>query len=200
MIDRLLPALAAIAPVYYISGNHEWTDRVLAPLTNLLETYGVRYLRNETLALEREGQRILLSGVEDPNGYRDQPAPDFVVSGYPEELFHVLLGHRNYWVEEYPDLPVDLILCGHAHGGVIRLPFAGGLLGHGNGFFPAYDAGLYSSGRYIMLVSRGLGNNTGLPRLLNNPELVSVTLRRTGEETSFAETEETKKKMKQTPT
>lgn len=179
-VDALLAGLRDIAPVYYVSGNHEWSDGVLTQLMEILEARGVRYLRNEYEVLERGGEAIVLAGVEDPNGWADQPEPDAFAASLRRERpgdFVLLLGHRNYWVREYPTLPVDLILCGHAHGGIIRLPFAGGLLGQGRVLFPDYDAGLYESGSYRMLVSRGLGNSVGIPRFLNNPELVTVTLR-----------------------
>lgn len=179
-VDALLAGLTPIAPVYYVSGNHEWSDGVLEPLTEILETRGVRYLRNEYEVLERQGEAVVIAGVEDPNGRADQPKPDEFAKTLRRERpgdFVLLLGHRNYWVREYPTLPVDLILCGHAHGGIIRLPFVGGLLAQGRQLFPDYDAGLYESGSYRMLVSRGLGNSVSIPRFWNNPELVTVTLR-----------------------
>ena len=175
-VDALLAALAALAPVYYVSGNHEWSARVLAPLQRLFERHGVRYLRNEAVYLERGGERIALAGVEDPNGRADQPKPDEVAATLPSDVFRVLLGHRNYWAEEYPGLPVDLILCGHAHGGVIRLPLLGGVLDHHGTFLPEYTDGVFTSGTYQMVVSRGLGNTGGVPRFYNNPEVVTVTL------------------------
>ena len=179
-VDALLAGLVEIAPVYYVSGNHEWSDGVLGQLTETLEARGVRYLRNEYEVFERGGEALVLAGVEDPNGRADQPKPDGFIASLRDERpgdFVLLLGHRNYWVKEYPTLPVDLILCGHAHGGIVRLPFAGGLLGQGRIWFPDYDAGLYESGSYRMLVSRGLGNSVPIPRFWNNPELVTVTLR-----------------------
>lgn len=175
-IDYLLTALVEIAPVYYVSGNHEWSEGLLTPLRTLFQRYGVHYLRNEYTLLERDGESLILAGVEDPNGWRDQPTPADVVRALPEG-FRILLGHRNYWIAEYPDLPVDLILCGHAHGGVIRLPLLGGILGHHGALFPQYTTGVFTSGRYSMVVSRGLGNTGGVPRFLNNPEIVIVTLR-----------------------
>lgn len=179
-VDTLLAGLTDIAPVYYVSGNHEWSDGVLGQLTEILKARGVRYLRNEFEVIERGGEALVLAGVEDPNGRADQPKPDEFIASLRGERpgdFVLLLGHRNYWVKEYPALPVDLILCGHAHGGIIRLPFAGGLLGQGRIWFPDYDAGLYESGSYRMLVSRGLGNSVRIPRFWNNPELVTVKLR-----------------------
>ena len=175
-VDTLLEGLCAIAPVYYVSGNHEWTAGLIEALQAIFERHGVRYLRNEYVTLGRGGAELILAGVEDPNGWRDQPKPDAVADGLPEG-FRVLLGHRNYWIWNYPALPVDLILCGHAHGGVIRLPFLGGVLDHYGPPFPDYTDGVYRSGRYDMVVSRGLGNTGGVPRFLNNPELVIVTLK-----------------------
>ena len=176
-VDTLLAGLTAIAPVYYVSGNHEWSSRLIAPLQTLFGLYGVRYLRNESVTLERGGERVILAGVEDPNGRADQPSPDAVAAECPEG-FRILLAHRNYWVSAYPELPVDLILCGHAHGGVVRLPGLGGIIDHHGSLFPRYTDGVYRSGRYDMVVSRGLGNIGGVPRFLNNPELVVLTLGR----------------------
>lgn len=178
--DRLLAGLGEIAPVYYVSGNHEWSEDLLEPLQELFQRRGVRYLRNEYLTLERSDSRIVLAGVEDPNGWRDMPRPDALAARlretYPED-FVLLLGHRNDFLEKYPSLPVDLVLCGHAHGGVIRIPGLGGLLGTNRELFPDYTAGVYTGGTYRLLVSRGLGSLRGIPRLFNNPEVVVLTLR-----------------------
>ena len=176
-VETLLEALCAIAPVYYVSGNHEWTAGLIEPLRAMFERCGVCYLRNEYVLLEHGGASLVLAGVEDPNGWAEQPRPDEVAARLPEG-FRILLGHRNYWVQNYPSLPVDLILCGHAHGGVIRLPFVGGLLDHNGVLLPKYTDGIFHSGRYDMLVSRGLGNASGPPRFLNNPELVVAVLKR----------------------
>lgn len=179
VLETLLSELAAIAPVYYVSGNHEWSDGVLPALRPMLARQGVRYLQNEYVYLERGGARIVLAGVEDPNGWADQPKPDAVAAALPEGEFRVLLAHRNNFPAEYPALDVDLILCGHAHGGIVRLPFLGGLLGHGRELLPAYAAGVFTTKRYTMVVSRGLGNSGGALRFLNNPELVVAELIKT---------------------
>lgn len=178
--DQVLAGLAEIAPLYYVSGNHEWSEDLLEPLQVLFQRRGVRYLRNEYLTLERADQHIVLAGVEDPNGWRDQLRPDALAARiretYPED-FVLLLGHRNDFLEKYPTLPVDLILCGHAHGGVIRIPGVGGLLGTNRELFPDYTAGVYTGETYRLLVSRGLGRMRGIPRIFNNPEVVVLTLR-----------------------
>lgn len=180
VIDSLLGALAKIAPVYYVSGNHEWAAGLLPELEELFEKHAVTYLRNECVTLERGGESIVLAGVEDPNGWRDMSEPDEIVEMIREnhgDAFTVLLGHRNYWADKYPELPVDLILCGHAHGGIIRLPLAGGVLGTRRVLFPDYVDGAHEVGQYTLIISRGIGQSPVAPRFLNNPEVVAVTLR-----------------------
>ena len=87
------------------------------------------------------------------------------------------LYHRNDTILNYPRLPVELVLSGHAHGGIIRLPFVGGLLDVRASFGAEYESGLYRLGELNLLVSRGLGNSVPIPRFLNRPELPVITLR-----------------------
>lgn len=179
-ISALCSALVRIAPVFFVSGNHDWSSGGMDELPGALGRAGVRCLRGEYVPLTRDGGRIIVCGAEDTSAGPGTARPDALVAElrreYPED-FVLLLGHRNHWHARYPALDVDLVLCGHAHGGIIRLPGLGGLLGNDARFFPKYDAGLYR-GQYDMIVSRGLGNSVPIPRFLNIPEIVSVRLRK----------------------
>lgn len=178
-VERLLPQLTAIAPVYFISGNHDYGSGVMPQLNRILEDNGVHFLQNEYEYFSRNGERIVVAGVEDPNSWADMIAPDEFMSNTAGEtpgVFRLFLAHRNTWIENYPELPADLILCGHTHGGIIRLPGVGGIISTERKLFPEYDAGLFSSGSYEMIVSRGLGNSVSIPRLFNRPEVVSISL------------------------
>ena len=179
-LELLLRELTKLAPCYFVSGNHDWASGAIDELTEMLERCGVRYLRNEYEVLERGGDRIILGGVEDPNGYADQPRPpefvETVRGSYPEE-YMLLLGHRNYWMERYPALDVDTVLCGHAHGGIVRLPFVGAVLGTHFDLFPEHTEGVYRGGRYNLVVSRGLGGSF-VPRFNNNAHLPVIVLAR----------------------
>lgn len=174
-----LRSLSKIAPCFFVSGNHDWASGEIFDLAEVLEDCGIDYLRNEYIPLERNGDSIVLAGVEDPNGWADMPKPpefiDIVRQEYPDE-FLILLGHRDNWLGKYPDLDVDMIFCGHGHGGVVRLPIIGGLLGMDFKFFPEYDGGVFNGGKYDLVVSRGLGNSNPIPRFLNPPEIVTVIL------------------------
>ena len=179
-VRELAQRLTDICDVYFVSGNHDFASGKIDELSDILKACGVKYLRNEYVVLERRGERIVLAGVEDPNSWADlEPPEEFIGrlrAEFPDD-YVVLLGHRNYWMEKYPELPVQLVLCGHAHGGIVRIPGIGGLLGTDRTLFPDYEAGKYDNGRYTMIVSRGIGNSVALPRLFNRPEIVGVVLK-----------------------
>ena len=91
----------------------------------------------------------------------------------------MLLAHRNnYFEKEYSYLGADLVISGHGHGGLIRLPFTDGLISVERSFFPSYTAGFYTSNGSDLFVSRGLGNSGRTFRLFNRPEIVVLTLER----------------------
>jgi len=177
---RLAGRLAEIAPAYYVTGNHEWVMDDLPGFLAQLEAAGVTVLHNEFYLLTRDGQSIVAAGVDDPNGPYDQKTPAQLVSEIRAacgDPYILMLAHRNDQLDLWASLEVDAVLAGHGHGGVIRLPFVGGLIGTDRRLFPDYTAGLYRQGRTNLLVSRGLGY-TGLPlRLFNRPHLPVLVLR-----------------------
>lgn len=180
-VEKLAARLVKLCPVYFVSGNHEFGSGLAVKVRNILERAGVKYLSNEYLTINRGDDEILLGGVEDPLAYADMLSPDELAQKMNDaapDAFKILLGHRNYWMTEYPELPVDLIFCGHAHGGLIRIPGVGGLIGTDRRLFPDFDAGEYNNGRYTLIVSRGLGNSVSIPRVFNRPEIVCVELTR----------------------
>lgn len=176
---ELLRRLQGAAPIAWVSGNHDWAGGALPALRRLLDQYGVLRMENRYFPLSWNGARLILAGVEDPNGPADMIRPAALAerlrSEYPDD-FVLWLAHRNDWVRDEPALPVDLILCGHAHGGVIRLPLLGGLIGTGRRLGADYESGLYRGERFTMLVSRGLGSVPPVPRLFNRPEIAVITL------------------------
>ena len=177
MLTPLLQGLCAIAPCYYVTGNHEWARPDTEDLLQQIAACGVTVLRNDWLALERDGQTLVLAGAEDRNAYRDQETPEELVARIHRETasdpYLLMLYHRNDSLPLWQTLQPDLVLAGHGHGGVIRLPFLGGLLGVNRKFFPKDCEGLYTAGRTTLAVSRGLGG----ARLWNRPHLPTVVLR-----------------------
>lgn len=175
----LLERLTALAPCYFVSGNHEWAAGAMSELTPLLKECGVTYLSNTFVTLERNGGAIAVAGIDDPNGFADQKTPQEVARDVRDAIgdgFWLLLAHRNTHFEtDYAALGADLTLSGHGHGGLWRLPFTDGLLGNGGALLPSYTNGFYTCRGADVFVTRGLG---GMVRILNRPEVAVVILRR----------------------
>ena len=175
-----------IATVYYVTGNHEASLSQYDELKTGLESAGVIVLEDKAVQLERSGSFITLIGISDPNFaiesniFNEVPA---MISTKLNDLtkdetnYTILLSHRPELFSTYVSCGVDLVLSGHAHGGQFRLPLIGGLVAPDQGFFPKYDAGLYTEGSTNMIVSRGIGNSIIPLRFNNRPEIVLVELR-----------------------
>ena len=173
---ELITGLGNKIPVYYVTGNHESRVREYNELESKLIENGVNVLKNESVKIEKDGSFINIIGVDDPS-FGMSPNDIFhTVSELKTDGYDVLLSHRPELVETYCESGAELVLCGHAHGGQVRIPFAGGLVARNQGLFPEYTAGSYKSGSTEMIVSRGLGNSIIPLRVNNPPELVVITL------------------------
>ena len=174
-----------IAPVYYVTGNHEAILSQYDELKIELKTIGVIVLEDEAVQLKHDTEEITLIGLSDPDftikGDIFREAPAMVRTKLSslvddESSYTILLSHRPELFESYVHCNIDLVLSGHAHGGQFRLPFIGGLIAPNQGLFPQYDAGLYTSVSTNMIVSRGLGNSIIPIRFNNRPEVVVIEL------------------------
>ncbi len=187
-IGGLVRRLQDIAPVYFVTGNHEYYTRDLPKLLTLLESAGVLVLDDTSMVIARGSESITIAGIRDPQMYsRRSGGKDSTIqwksslatlrATIESEKYTLLLSHRPEFIEEYGRLGFDLVLSGHAHGGQVRLPIIGPLYAHGQGRFPKYTSGIYRRGETVLVVSRGLGNSGFPVRVLNRPELVIVRLR-----------------------
>lgn len=172
-----LQAAKKIAPIYFVSGNHEHQSGEWETLEEDLLREGVTILDNGKSVISRGDASITLLGLADKsvNPYYEQ-ALHTLMAG--ESGLAILLSHRPELFDSYVSEGVKLVFTGHAHGGQIRIPGIGGLFAPHQGFFPKYTSGMYQAGDTAMVVSRGLGNSTFPIRFCNRPELVLVTLER----------------------
>ena len=168
--------MLAVAPCLYVKGNHEARTPGYSLFEEGLLRAGVHVLRNRSVTLEHKGEALTVIGMDCP--YGDPEYPAFLYRLHREaEGFTLLLSHHPEEFDVYRDIGIDLALCGHTHGGQVRLPKLGGVIAPHQGFFPKYDAGVYEQGRTRMIISRGLGNSLCPLRVNNRPELVAVELR-----------------------
>lgn len=177
-------SLVKIAPVYYVSGNHEaiLPDEDYQALTDGLRGLGVCVLEDESAELTRDGQSIRLIGLTDigfhPGTLEEKKdALRTALSALlPEDEFSVTLAHRPELMDVYTECGAPLVLSGHAHGGQIRLPGIGGLIAPGQGLFPKYTEGKYEENGTTLVVSRGIGNSVLPLRVNDRPQIVVVQL------------------------
>lgn len=177
----LLPKLTALAPTYYVTGNHEWQTTELKDKLRQMTSSGICVLDNSYRIIERDGQSLVIAGVHDPCGPYDQKSPSQLMEEIRREkgdTFVLMLDHRNNRLPMWDALGADLVLSGHCHGGVVRLPFVGGILGPGQELFPTYDSGLFTGERGSQVfISRGLGYSRFKLRLFNRPHLPILILK-----------------------
>ena len=167
---------------YYIIGNHEMdlSNEQRNSIYQTLESYDIKVLDNEMVELYREDEKINLYGMwYNPKFYIKE---DFflenmiTILGDSKEGFNILLTHNPDDFSVYATWGADLIFSGHVHGGMIRLPFIGGIISPNRTLFPKYDSGIYSQNESIMMVRRGMSRGATGIRIFNQPELVVMTL------------------------
>ncbi|WP_050180145.1 metallophosphoesterase [Domibacillus robiginosus] len=171
----LMKEMVKIAPVFFVTGNHEGPD--FTETEKQLQAMGVQVLRNERTVLRRGGETVQLLGIDDPLLTPTSEAIEQAGEKTKSGQYKILLSHRPELFASYAEAKMDVIFTGHAHGGQVRLPFIGGLFAPGQGLFPAYTAGAHTLGSSTMVVNRGLGNSTAPQRLFNRPEIVVLTLK-----------------------
>ncbi len=186
----LFRQIAGICPIYYANGNHEQKTRVKQDVfSTMYEDYwrelkalGIRPLINERLSLDEFGVEIC--GVEIGREYykrfRRKEMPenylDQLLGRKKRDVCEILLAHNPDYFEEYAKWGADVVLSGHVHGGVVRLPILGGVLSPALHLFPQYDGGEFHKNRSVMLLGRGLGMHTIPVRMWNPGELLYVEL------------------------
>ena len=186
----LIGKLKEIAPVWLCYGNHEtsWMTARGEDLRPRLEETGATVLEAEYVDLERGGDRIRIAGYagyyRDPimttkEGKQQDAELQFADDFEATDSYKILLEHvPTTWMDwKYlGTYDVDLILCGHYHGGQIRLPLIGGIYAPYIGWFPRFTKGLYQKNGSSMVLSAGLGTQKNIPRINNPGELVCIDL------------------------
>jgi len=175
-----------IAPVYYVSGNHEAWSGKYETIRESLEEAGVIVLDDTRINIQRGGSSIYILGLSDPGfltpSYLDGINMSSVIqhlsawSVYKED-FNILLSHRPELFDIYSEYGMDLIFSGHAHGGQFRIPFIGAIYAPEQGFFPKLTSGSHTRNSSTLYISCGLGNSIIPIRIFNRPEIVVVSLK-----------------------
>lgn len=183
---KLLGELAKEYRIFYANGNHEHRmglypenygdmgERYLSALKEI----GIEPMVNGHSLLPEYGIAVYGAQIHERFYKHFGPAdmePEYLcrtLGQAPEEAYTVLLAHNPDYFPQYAAWGADLVLSGHVHGGVARVPLWGrGVIAPSLRLFPKYDGGIFREGRAIMVLSRGLGMHTIPLRVFNPAEL-----------------------------
>lgn len=196
---KLMKALPALCPVIFVNGNHEQRMKededtygdIYSEYQKELKSSGVRILENESLRVELGDRDLMIYGLELPSSFYQkfkklsltaEDIEDFLGPSEPgrndrnKERYTILLAHNPAYMDAYLDWGADMVLSGHLHGGLVRVPWFGGIVTPQGFLFPHYSGEMTKEGDQTVIVSRGLGTHTLNIRLFNMPELISIRL------------------------
>lgn len=193
--SRFLKEITTISPVFAILGNHERRKGKEEVISVAFLESGVILLKNELWQGEINGQKINILGLCEQqaitkNDYINAMNGTMVYENHDSELeelcrcdgLKILMSHfpENFALTgdcRYQRFNFDVMFAGHAHGGQFRLKKGVGLYAPGQGLFPLFTDGAYRHKNTRLIVSRGLGNNSPIPRINNKPEVVLLTIK-----------------------
>ena len=192
---RLFERLSKEFDIYYSCGNHELklginprTDLIYRRYRRYLRSIGINYLNNKSAYIVRGGKKLRIAGLNIRRIYYNKMCINKAVmpKGYVKSLvgeaeedeFNILLAHNPEYFNMYADWGADIVISGHIHGGMVVLPYIGGVISPSFRLFPHYDFGEFYEDGATMYLSRGLGSHTIPLRIFNPPEIMCITLRR----------------------
>lgn len=180
----LMANLTKKYPVYYAPGNHEIRMPDYENFKTEMKRVGVNYLENKCMPL---ADGYVIGGLDLPEYWyhkcwdkRRMEHADLekLMEEPPDENFFILIAHNPEYFPQYAEFGAELVLSGHIHGGIARLPFLGGVISPSLRLFPAYDAGVFERGKSHMILTRGLGLHHIKLRFFNRPELSVIDIER----------------------
>jgi len=179
----LFDGIKSIAPIFYVSGNHDYWTNDIKNIKQLVRSYGITVLEYDYKEININGIPVVIAGIDDPDWvYYEKNSSGKSMDENFQELtlknqFKILVAHRPEQIESYKKYPFDLVVSGHTHGGQVRIPFLlNGLMAPNQGWFPKYAGGMYKHGSLTHIVSRGASFYLLLPRVFNPPEIVVIDI------------------------
>ena len=189
-IENVLPLLKRLSNKYtciYANGNHE--QRLVENKFGLnyhmyrriLESMGIVYLSDSSIDV---GDNICIHGLDLEKKYYLRRFKKPLDKGYIKERLHIdkshyniLLAHSPLFIKDYAKCGVDLTLCGHFHGGTVRLPYGIGVMTPQFHFFSRLVVGMKRFGEMVEIIGAGLGTHSINIRLNDMSELIVINLK-----------------------
>lgn len=184
--------LTEIAPVYFSNGNHEsrvskvpvMQTEAFLEYENRVRKLGVHILNNASEEVILHGGKFCISGLEIPlecygkGSY--EPLPEHfirdVLGDAKQDSVQILMAHNPMFAKEYADWGADITVCGHTHGGLVRIPGIGSVISPQFELFPKYDVGEFEFDGKKVYVSKGLGTHTFHIRVFDRAEVLMIRI------------------------
>ena len=192
-VEKLISSLVDVAPIFHIDGNHEHLSEILVEgryiaFIEWMKSLGVTIIKNGYVELIKGDEAINLYGIDLPLNQKTglyvnklQIENNYVektLSEPNEDEFNILLAHTPLFAKQYSKWGADVVLAGHMHGGIIRIPIINvGVFSPEKTIFPKYDAGKFKIKDTIMIVNRGIAASSLNVRIFNNPEITVIRLK-----------------------
>ncbi len=190
--EQLVTTLAKDYRIYYANGNHELKTRERKDeFGNIYEEYQTRLINNGVNILNNiniylQDCNIKIYGLDLPFDYykkfiklrADKDFLNGLLSSPEDNELNLLIAHNPEYFEDYAEWGADLIVSGHYHGGLMRLPIIGGVISPRYKLFPKYDYGVYEKDGSKMILSCGLGTHTLPIRIFNPGEIALITIQK----------------------
>lgn len=186
-----LKAIAERYPVYYSYGNHECRlkenkkkyKNTFRDYEQAISELPLHMLHNQKAEIRRGTSSLYIYGLEIASDYYKRLKACKMTGNYLNRLlgekqdgFNILIAHNPFYFPAYAEWGAELVVAGHNHGGIVNVPFLGGLVDPALHFFPEYDKGLFKEKNSQMVLSGGVGGHSPNFRAFNPPELVMITL------------------------
>ena len=192
---ELLEVLSKQYLVFYTNGNHETRAKIETDLygnayqeyLDLLKKKQIEYIPLNDQKVDLDKNNITIAGVElEEEYYRKTVRKIKLPKEYLQNKlgvldrsrFNILIAHNPSYFDAYAQYGADLIVSGHNHGGIVCLPFIGGVISTQYRLFDKYDKGTFFKNQSEMILSGGLGSHTINVRLGNMPQLIVIDLKK----------------------
>jgi len=182
--ELFLAEIVEIAPVFYVTGNHEYWTWEIERVKELFRSFGVTVLEDKYVEVTINDISLIIAGVCDSecvaigSSQKSPTAPSAFGELPDREEFKIFIIHRPEQAWWYTEYGFDLVVSGHSHGGQVRIPFlVNGLYAPGQGFLPSIAGGMFETPDFTHIVSRGASPaHPRLPRVFNPPEIVVIDI------------------------
>lgn len=180
-VTAFLKEIVSVAPIFYAPGNHEIRMPEYEVYQQSLKQMGIKYLKNEAVSCGE----VDIYGLDLPEYWYhkvwqkrefSKEKVEKLLGSVKKDKFSILLAHNPEYFKSYAKWGADLTVSGHIHGGIMRLPWIGGVISPSLRLFPKYDSGEFEENGKKMILSRGMGLHHIKLRFFNRPEISVIKI------------------------